>query len=243
MVVPKKRKRLPDWVRRADALRERRGWSLRQLAAVMTEMGNPTDVETLYKIFQGKVAQPRGSTVADIAAALDVTEQFLRYGRASGVEDDPDDITLPRNGILEIDFRAGLGGGGTMEGREVVRDGSYADPIKEEAWQLPARFIREEIRVSEKNLRVVETYGDSMAPTLLSGDRVIVDTGHQIPSPDGIYALRDQFGFLVVKRLQVLRTQPPVVRIISDNTAHAPEDVPIDNLAIVGRVVWAVKRI
>ena len=52
---------------------------------------------------------------------------------------------------------------------------------------------------------MLDTNGDSMAPTILSGERVVVDTGHKTPTPDGLYAIRDTFGSIVVKRLQVMR--------------------------------------
>ncbi|WP_083909486.1 LexA family transcriptional regulator [Rhodopseudomonas sp. B29] len=150
----------------------------------------------------------------------------------------------PQNGILEIDVRAGMGGGGTVDGREVVHNGDYADPVKEEAWHFPARFLREEIRAPESRVQILETQGDSMSPTILSGDRVIIDTGHRLPSPDGIYAIRDQFGAIVVKRLQVLRRgDRPTIRIISDNKAHDSEDVDADEIHIVGRVLWGLKRL
>ena len=231
---------IQGWVRRAKSILDEKGWSIPRLAA---EMDNLSQVDALYKIFQGKVENPRGQIVADIAAALGVTERNLRYCSIIGGDGGGPRLQHATNGVPEIDIRAGMGGGGTMEGREVRLDGEYADPVKEEPWQFPARFVREEIRASEKNLRVMETYGDSMSPTLLSGDRVIVDTGHKLPSPDGIYALRDQFGFIVVKRLQVMRTMPPTIRVISDNKSHDPEDVRVDDIAIVGRVLWAVKRL
>lgn len=148
----------------------------------------------------------------------------------------------PTSGILEIDVRAGMGAGGATEGREVVFQGNQADPVKEEAWHFPARFMREEVRAPENRVIVIETQGDSMAPTITSGDRVVVDTGHTIPSPDGIYAIRDQFGSIVVKRLQTMR-QGGKIRIISDNKAHDAEDVGPDEIAIVGRVLWGLKRL
>lgn len=150
----------------------------------------------------------------------------------------------PDGGIVEIDVRAGLGGGGTDEGLGTRVQGDYADPVKPEAWRFPARFMREEIRAPESRVIVIETTGDSMTPTILSGDRVIVDTGHTIPSPDGIYAIRDQYGFIVVKRLQVLRKEGRrAIRIISDNTSHHAEDVGEDEIEIVGRVLWSLKRL
>lgn len=153
-------------------------------------------------------------------------------------------IERPADGILEIDVRAGLGAGGTTEGREVRHDGDHADPVKSESWHFPTRFMREEIRAPESRVIILETEGDSMAPTILSGDRVIVDTGHRLPSPDGIYAVRDRYGSIVVKRLQALRRgDPPLIRIISDNKSHDAEDVGADEIAIVGRVLWSLKRL
>lgn len=150
----------------------------------------------------------------------------------------------PEDGILEIDVRAGLGGGGALEGQDVRHDGDYADPVKSESWKFPARFMREEIRASESQVVILETDGDSMEPTIGSGERIIVHTGMRTPSPDGIFALRDRFGNIIAKRLQVLRSgDPPRVLIISDNKAHAPEEVGLDEITIVGRVLWGLKRL
>lgn len=147
----------------------------------------------------------------------------------------------PLNGIVEIDVRAGMGGGGTLEGREVRQAGNYADPVKDEAWHFPAQFMREEVRAPQSRVIVIETQGDSMAPTISSGDRVVVDTGHMVPSPDGIYALRDRYGYIVVKRLQTMRGGK--IRVISDNKAHDSEDFGSEEIAIVGRVLWGLKRL
>jgi phage repressor protein C with HTH and peptisase S24 domain len=85
-----------------------------------------------------------------------------------------------------------------------------------------------------------------MSPTIQSGDRVIIDTDHRVPSPDGLYAIRDRFGSIVVKRLQVLRRgDPPIVKIISDNPHHGEEEVSAEEIetAIIGRVLWGLKRL
>lgn len=156
-----------------------------------------------------------------------------------------DDHPRPIDGILEIDVRAGLGAGGTTDGREVRHDGNHADPVKPESWHFPAQFMREEVRAPESQVIILETEGDSMSPTILSGDRVVVNTAHRVPSPDGIYAIRDRFGSIIVKRLQLLRSrgETPTIRIISDNKAHDPEDVSADEISIVGRVLWGLKRL
>ncbi|MGD0024112.1 MAG: LexA family transcriptional regulator [Xanthobacteraceae bacterium] len=143
--------------------------------------------------------------------------------------------------VPELDTRAGMGGGG-VPAREVRKEGRHADPIKSEGWLFPASFVREQLHASTARLLVLDTTGDSMAPTIASGERVIVDTGHKTPTPDGLYAIRDTFGSIVVKRLQVLRSaRPPRVKIISDNATHPSEEVPLSELEIVGKVLCCLQ--
>jgi phage repressor protein C with HTH and peptisase S24 domain len=93
-------------------------------------------------------------------------------------------------------------------------------------------------------LLVLDTNGDSMAPTIMSGDRVIIDTGHKTPTPDGLYAIRDTFECIVVKRLQLIRSSRPTrVKIISDNPNHATEEVPLSELEVVGKVMCCLKLV
>ncbi len=159
--------------------------------------------------------------------------------REDGTRDEP--LGPPAGQVQELDTRAGLGGGG-MPAREVRKEGRHTDPIKSEGWVFPGSFLREQLHTPASRLLVLETNGDSMAPTILSGDRVIIDTGHKTPTPDGLYAIRDSFGAIVVKRLQVMRTTKPVrVKIISDNPNHPSEEVPFGEIEIVGKVLSCIK--
>ena len=143
--------------------------------------------------------------------------------------------------VPELETRAGLGGGG-VPAREVRKDGKHADPVKSEGWVFPPSFVRDQLHTSASGLLVLDTTGDSMVPTLMSGDRVIIDTAHKTPSPDGLYAIRDAFEGIVVKRLQVVRSATkPRVKIISDNANHAAEEVPLNELEIVGKVLCGLK--
>lgn len=186
--------------------------------------------------------RPRFDRIVQVAKELGVLTDGASEDSAPSF--DPDYSPMPRDGILEIDVRAGLGGGGSVDQSLVVQHGSHTDPIKSESWHFPSSFVRNELHRPEDRIRVIETYGDSMSPTIQSGDRVIIDTDHTLPSPDGLYAIRDRYGSIVVKRLQVLRRgDPPIIRIISDNKAHDTEDVGADEIAIVGRVLWGLKRL
>jgi phage repressor protein C with HTH and peptisase S24 domain len=184
----------------------------------------------------------------EIAAALRTTQAWLISGQGEPEAEPPprfdETATRPSSGILEIDVRAGLGAGGSLESREVRHEGDHADPVKPEPWHFPSRFMREEVRATESQVIILETDGDSMEPTIGSGERIIVHTGMKTPSPDGIFALRDTFGNIIAKRLQVLRKgDPPRVLVISDNKAHSTEEVGLDEIHIVGRVLWGLKRL
>jgi transcriptional regulator with XRE-family HTH domain len=192
------------------------------------------------------------------AGALGYTpEQILLWGRypgtggAAGSHVESSDVLReeaaqedfgPAPGqVPELDTRAGLGGGG-LPAREVRKEGRYADPLKAEGWLFPASFVREQLHTSAARLLVLDTTGDSMAPTIMSGERVIVDTGHKTPTPDGLYAIRDTFQCIVVKRLQVLRSSRPTrVTVISDNPNHPSEQAPLGEVEIVGKVLCCLK--
>ena len=184
-------------------------------------------------------------------------EQMLLWGRYPGTgtghiessdvlrEESAHDEPLgpPPGQVPELDTRAGLGGGG-LPAREVRKDGRHADPVKSEGWVFPPSFVRDQLHASAARLLVLDTNGDSMAPTIMSGDRVIIDTGHKTPTPDGLYAIRDTFECIVVKRLQLIRSSRPTrVKIISDNPNHATEEVPLSELEVVGKVMCCLKLV
>jgi transcriptional regulator with XRE-family HTH domain len=122
------------------------------------------------------------------------------------------------------------------------REGKHNERIKAEDWAFPASFVTNKLQASAKNLLVIEVEGDAMAPTITSGDKVIVDTGHKTPSPDGLYAIRDSFENVIVRRLQLLRAaQSGRVKIISDNPKHAAEEVALGELEIVGKAACCLK--
>jgi transcriptional regulator with XRE-family HTH domain len=122
------------------------------------------------------------------------------------------------------------------------KEGRHVEPIKAEEWAFPASFVTNRLQASAKNLLVIEAEGDVMAPTIISGDKVIIDSGHKTPSPDGLYAIRDSFENIIVRRLQLLRTaQPSRVKIISDNSKHAAEEVALSEIEIVGKALCCLK--
>jgi transcriptional regulator with XRE-family HTH domain len=156
----------------------------------------------------------------------------------------PHKADFPRDAMIELAPRGGAGNGEIAVSaltREI--DGvSEVDAIREDYWRFPQRFLNETLRRSATALIVIECEGDSMKPTLGPGERVWVDTTHRIPSPDGIYALRDRFENIIVKRLQLDETgDRPMLLIISDNDMHPTTSRGLDEIHIVGKVVGGFK--
>jgi transcriptional regulator with XRE-family HTH domain len=105
-------------------------------------------------------------------------EQMLLWGRLPGTEMPDSGQKLAAEpalrGVLELDTRASTGG--TVGKRNMRREGRHTDPILTEQWVFPATFMHEVLHSSVERLLVVQCEGDSMAPTIASGERVIIDT-------------------------------------------------------------------
>ena len=82
-----------------------------------------------------------------------------------------------------------------------------------------------------------------MKPLLLTGDRIMVDTNQRVPVPPGIFVIWDGMG-LVAKRVEhVPNSEPPTVLIRSVNPEYPNYERQAEEVNIVGRVVWAAKRL
>ena len=110
-------------------------------------------------------------------------------------------------------------------------------------YHFQKRWIVQDLKADPLKLRIMHVEGDSMMPTLQNDDIVLVDTGRRIPSPPGIFVLHDGMG-LVAKRLEhIPHSDPPMVKIISDNNRYTPYQCTADEVNIVGRICWYAREI
>lgn len=104
-------------------------------------------------------------------------------------------------------------------------------------------WVRGELKCDPDSLFLMEMAGDSMAPTILPGDLVLVQRDSDIPSHDAIHVLRVG-GAIQVRRLQWL--SPEQVEILPDNSLYKGRIMSPGELSqggsLVGRVVWSGKR-
>lgn len=155
---------------------------------------------------------------------------------------------IPSGTVPQIDVTAGMGGGGLTLIQEGVAGHSgmtFAAEAVRDFWRFPLALLQA-AGVNPEDLAILPSQGDSMSPTILDGEFVVVNTRHRLPSPDGIYALSDAFGGVVVKRLE-LTSKPTdeiqTVRIISDNPKHAPREWNLEEVRVIGLVLWRFGRI
>ena len=162
--------------------------------------------------------------------------------QVSGGEGVPVDVraSWPVEAIPELLAHGGMGEGHVIQS---VHAGEMrtVDEVKGDYWRIPSDFARSALGTTPLHLLVVECEGDSMTPTLNSGDRVWVNTSHVKPSPDGLYAIRDVFDQVIVKRLEVAQEVPLRLRIISDNPKHTAREVGWEDVRIIGKVVGQFK--
>jgi hypothetical protein len=107
---------------------------------------------------------------------------------------------------------------------------------------VDSRFLQRHAmdRIPSLAAHLVES--DAMAPTLVAGDHVLIDTADTSSPRDGLYLIESN-GALMVKRLSV----NPVTRriaILSDNASY-PSFPDCDPAAIqlVGRLFWVGRQL
>jgi phage repressor protein C with HTH and peptisase S24 domain len=135
--------------------------------------------------------------------------------------------------VPELDVRASAGHGAFHEGDEEIKA----------VWMFPDAVIRHELRARSANLRIITIDGDSMEPLLASGDRVLVDTAQRVPAPPGIFVIWDGLG-IVAKRIEHIPTaEPSRIVIKSVNPIYGDYERPTEEVNIIGRVIWAGKKL
>lgn len=120
-----------------------------------------------------------------------------------------------------------------------VRAGRASAPSVIGHWRVPEAFVATQLRAPAGSLCVVEAIQD--APKINRGDRAFVDTSHILPSPSGLYALRDRFGMIIIESIEPSGTrQHPTIRVLHGDYMREVEMSEVD---VFGRVVGVVKAV
>jgi SOS-response transcriptional repressor LexA len=101
-------------------------------------------------------------------------------------------------------------------------------------WDIPLQKYRDFSTAKPENVYMLQVEGDSMTPTLNSGDWALADTSQNFISSDGLYLIRMASG-LAVKRIQSGLND---ITIKSDNPAYGEINANVGEIAVLGRVIY-----
>ena len=207
---------------RLTSLRKERGLSVRDVARKI----NVSHV-SVVKWVNGDM-NPSEENIESLAELFGVTPAFLRYGdlsfdRPQTLEPNENEISIP---VLDVRGSCGYGGN------------------EEDAFQLVKMLRVENDWLTAKikppfcrnYLHIITAHGDSMRPTLESGDFIIIDTSQRNIRYDGIYVVAYSGG-VFIKRTQLLPGGK--VRLLSDNSEKYPPIIidDIESVTVIGRAV------
>lgn len=168
---------------------------------------------------------PKNTRLEDVAKALNVSVGYLldEGNERDNLISATDVLSVP---ILFNEASMGLGAD------------TYSEEVMAGSITLTHQFVENYIHPSRaSDLRFIHAYGDSIAPTLNSGDVLLVDTSVTEVRIDGIYVLRAH-DRLFVKRVR--QRMDGNFEISSDNPTHKTVDVLNGDhqVSVIGRVVW-----
>ena len=186
---------------------------------------------SVFKILNGETRNPK--KILEIATALNVDPHWLKTG-----EGDPDpsyrivEVSEPQNpntvriDILDMEASAG--------------NGAYLSPTEQGllSQEFDLTFFRQQFgRADAKHLKLITVKGDSMAPTLESGDLLYVDISENYFAADGLYVFTFD-GQTFIKRLQKVGKE---MLVISDNPTYKEWTfTQDDDVFIHGRVIFSM---
>lgn len=103
------------------------------------------------------------------------------------------------------------------------------------------RYLREMTSAGSRDLAAIRVKGESMEPTLLDDDMVLIDLTKKSLDYDGLFVLR--YG----EALQVKRigrgSKRDTVMVIADNSRYPPVEVDRRELDVIGKVLWYGRKV
>ena len=191
-------------------------------------------------------AEPSRERLVALANATGVSIAWLVTGE--GIEPDftePADSgrrARPRPGSQNLDAAQFAVLPRTMETEGA---GAISPPDAHQAGFIAMRhdWIRATFGLEPHQLSMQTANGESMAPTINSGDLLLIDVTQRDPGRFGIYVI-DFDGQHLVKRMQ--RRLDGGLLLISDNPRYVTESLTADQAGMVkvlGRVVWSAGAI
>lgn len=139
----------------------------------------------------------------------------------------PDDDTVL---IKQLPTWVGLGTGGTADDEErMIR--------------FSRDLVERELRANPESLLAMVAEGNSMEPQFQGGDQILVDTRRLSLAQPGAFCLWDGDGHVIKYLERIPGSDPPRVRVIAANEIYETHERLIDEIRIIGRVIWFGRRV
>ena len=197
-------------------------------------MNRLTELRTIKNMSQKELSQKSGLSQSYIAM-LEKGERNLNFKTmqqlAQALKINPQDLisNTPVNpdsvSIKIIDAVACCGNGIEALHENVIG-----------TWDIPLQKYRDFATSKPENVYMLQVEGDSMTPTLNSGDWALADTSQNFISSDGLYLIRMASG-LAVKRIQSGLND---ITIKSDNPAYKDITASVGEVAILGKIIYTL---
>ena len=212
---------------RVDARQAELKWTDRKISI---EAGLSDDAIRNWRrrVARGETGGANVRSLEAVAKTLGVSTEWLVSGEGAMAGLPSDDLADVRR-IAAYDIDASAGHGAIVAGDEPLYRVSF-----------PAEMLQNITRAPEDALAMLRVRGDSMLPTLMDGDMMMVDTTRRSLTEDGIFILRYD-DTLRVKRID-MNPQSGRVIVKSDNPIYETFEVAPDSLTVMGRVVWIGRR-
>lgn len=125
-----------------------------------------------------------------------------------------------------------------------ISAGKGLSPIEDAQVEIKLAFRKDWIKRKgdPSKMSLIRVEGDSMEPTLRSGDIVLIDGNRNyVDLHGGIYAIF-VLDSIMIKRIQLIFTEKKL-KIISDNPKYEPIIVSPDEISVIGKVIWIGREI
>lgn len=196
--------------------------------------------------------EERGINAAELAREADVKKTFI-YDVLSGKSLHPSSVTLSKVAAhlrLPLAYFTGADIALPTAGQSRAGKAPFVSiaPLPEtgaedrEYYYFRRGWIRDQLHASPSDLRLVFIQGDSMAPTLMAGDQVLVNMADTTPTPTGLFMVNDGETY-IAKRLERSANKPATLRVLSDNPKYRAYECAAADLPVVGRIVWLARTL
>lgn len=104
-------------------------------------------------------------------------------------------------------------------------------------------FIKAITRGATESLLVMTGHGESMEPTLLRSDLLMIDASQRTPVvSDQIWAFHYAGGGMIKRLRRVREDGRDRMMILSDNPSVPPQTADVEDVHIIGKLVWVGRR-